>query len=588
MGQSGLPSHGDRAWLSRYPERILMRSGGRGGWVLVAALLAAACSSGDSGAGTTTLPVRPVFAEGPPPAPGTCITIHDLRELIGKVFTPNSADWVSARARLQTMQDRFDAGNMGSLKENALKLVQFVLDEFKKGAAQGTDVQVATLQNYVLCYAGLSATITDPDNTWVVAPSTAPQVLKIESGLAATQLPANAVSEPTVISITQLPNPTVSGTGPLDTKLDVYPYYFEITRSSANNTPLTQPVVVAVCPGPNTPDDVLPRLRLGHQASTGFEVTPPADASFLQCPVTTGLSRLPKWLQTVASLVLPKPLYARVRAGGGVGGTAGEFSPFAPVDPNVTLSGGVGGTAGEFLRGAMMMATSCSPIGAPLGNPVDPACRPGVKLQTPRGTLLQNVPVNFAVEPGGGTIAPEQGGTCSTFGTSITTFTGILGKAGICWTLGSTPGTYSVLATPQIGGDVPPGVTFVPATLSFSAVANSPAVVFDQQPPSGSGVIAAANIPVTVNIVDGAGTPIQGYSGTVTLTINQNSFASGATLVTATATDGVATFTGLAINTTANGYVLTASATLFGSTATTVGNSFNVVSPLSTTKPNGP
>jgi hypothetical protein len=554
----------------------------RTGWILVAALYAAACSSGDSATGATAAPVTtPAHVSTSPPTPGTCTTLSALTALVNTVFGAGSPDANSALGKLNNVKHQIDIGDFAAAQGQAFNLVTFILAKYKQGGLPGSSADVVSLVNGIFCYAGLAISITDPANSWLVYPTDAAQTLVTGNGLAGTLLPGHVVTEPTLVTITQLTDPGFPGAGPLNTKLDQYPYFFEFAKSSATDAPLTQPVVVGVCPAPGIPSDVLARLRLGHDASLGFEITPPADASFLSCPTSTASNRAPAWLRTLASLVLPTPLFARARSGvvkGGVGGTAGTFSPFTPVDTKVSLSGGVGGTAGSFLLGSLLQTVTCSPTEAPIGTPVDPTCRPGVKLQTNLGTLLQNVPVTFDVVLGGGAVAPEQAGSCGGFASSISTATGVNGKAGACWTLGLTVGANTVVASPGVGGDVPPGVTFSPATVTFNATANPPTgLVFTQQPAAGSNVVAGTNIPVTANVVDHNGVTVQAYSGNVTLTLNQNTFSTNASTANAAAAQGVATFSGLAITKAAAGYQMTASATLAGVATSTAGNLFNVV-----------
>src|SRR6185437_6644543 len=119
--------------------------------------------------------------------------------------------------------------------------------------------------------------------------------------------------------------------------------------------PLTKTAIVAICLGTSVPTDVFARLRLGHQASTGFEIPPPADASFLGCSTSTAStaspSRAAKLLHTLASLFLPKTAYARqFFATGGVGGSVTELSPFDAVDGTLFATGGVGGSVTELQR----------------------------------------------------------------------------------------------------------------------------------------------------------------------------------------------------------------------------------------------
>ena len=188
----------------------------------------------------------------------------------------------------------------------------------------------------MLCFVGLK------QDTFLVFPSDQSQILTSNSGQAALSLQPNAVTVPTEITITILP----TNAPPLDTKLDQYPGFIALTQSS----PLTKPAIVAVCPSSTVPAAVLGRLRLGHQAATGFEITPAADASFLDCSAVVGQTGVSGLLHKLASLILPNPLYAKTLFSSGVGGLATEFSPFAPVDDELFLSSGAGGTRTEFQR----------------------------------------------------------------------------------------------------------------------------------------------------------------------------------------------------------------------------------------------
>ncbi len=169
---------------------------------------------------------------------------------------------------------------------------------------------------------------------------------------------------------------------------------------------------------------------------------------------------------------------------GGVGGTATEFQRApstdslrfpssapsqakpAPASPNFALTPGP--------RSATVVNGVCTQIDAIVGNPVETACRPTITLTTFQGTILTNVPVGWAIGLGGGTIAPEVtiAHTCGAFGNTASTATDVNGNASVCWTLGPTPGTNTVLAAPSAGGDAPPGVTFSPASITFTATAN--------------------------------------------------------------------------------------------------------------------
>ena len=419
---------------------------------------------------------------------GRCLDEEELESLVNRVFTSRSPNARSALGKLEAIEKLLDKRNVAAARDIAQNLITFIQDKARDGRLGGTPAQVQELIDGIRCLVGLTT------DTFLIYPTDAPQVRLSSDGQAGVFLQGNTVDVPTLITITILP-PTSS---PLVTKLDQFPSFAELSSSST----LTKPAIVAVCPDPAVPPDVRARLRLGHQATAGFEITPAADASFLTCPAGTVLGPVGNLLKSLASLVLPAPVYAKVMAGGGVGGTATEFSPFGPVDPVLSAGGGVGGTATEFLmipspdsaaagsnrgprlptqprvlvpgrRFNLTVAGVCVSVDAIFGTPLDSACRPVVTLTTRLGTIMQNVPVGWAIGLGGGTAAPEARDTraCGAFGTTASTSSDASGKASVCWILGATPGTNTVKATPTAGGDAPAGVTFSPPHILFTASA---------------------------------------------------------------------------------------------------------------------
>jgi hypothetical protein len=455
--------------------------------IVAAAILASCTDNGPTGNSPAGIgrPATPSASV----IPGECTTYSNLITLVNTVFGTGSPDANSVLGKLDNLDKQLKKGNIDGAQDQARNIVSFIQQKAVQGGLPGTPTQVQMLITAVLCYAGLS-----PD-AFLVYPSDSPQVLLNSAGNAGVSLQGNTVTEPTLITITLL-SPDSS---PLDTKLDTYPGYVLLTQSSA----LTKPAVVGVCPASGIPADVLARLRLGHQASTGFQITPAADASFLDCSTSVAQSRMPGWLAALVSFVTPKPLYAKL-AGGGIGGLATEFSPFGPVDTELSFSGGIGGTATEFQlsplgdslavpsapsaskntqqfslmpgaggRVSTVVAGTCVQADGQVGAAVEVECRPGVTLTTAQGTVMQNVPVGWAIALGGGTAAPETPVTrdCGVFGATAATTTNVNGKAGVCWNLGPVPGTNTVVATPTAGGDAPVGVTFSPANITFTATA---------------------------------------------------------------------------------------------------------------------
>ena len=452
--------------------------------------LASACRDGKQ----SLLPTDPASSGGASRAivPGTCTTLSQLIALTNTVFASGGPNANSVLGKLDNLDKQLKKGRLAEAQAQARNIVSFIQQKAAGGGLAGTPVQVQGLINGVLCYAGLAT------DSFLIYPSDQAQVIISPTGLAGVSLQANTVGTPSLLTITILdPN----APSPLITKLDKYPTNIDLTISS----PLTKPAIVAVCPSPSVPASVLPHLRVGHQASTGFELTPRADGSFLNCQ-SIAQSRVPEWVRRLASYVMPRTLYAKqidAERGGGVGGTSTEFSPFGAVDEELR-SGGVGGTSTEFLPAPVTPPTvgstrrasprvsasssltpsartnaltvTCASPSAPAGSALPPECRPAILITTRNGTIMQNVPVNWAVNLGGGTIAPQNlsTSTCgSPFGATAATTTDVDGKASVCWTLGAVAGINTVIATPTAGGDAPAGVTFAPPALSFTATGTS-------------------------------------------------------------------------------------------------------------------
>lgn len=376
--------------------------------------------------------------------PATCTTLANLTDLTRTVFGSGGPNAHSVLGKLDNLDKQLKKGHLPQAQDQARNIVAFVQAAASAGRLPGTRAQVQALISGVLCYAGLRS------NTFLVYPSDQPQVITDATGQGGISFPANPVAVPTLITI-QLLN--AGAASPLITKLDKYPGYLEITSTSS----LTQPVVVAVCPSVSVPTDVAGRLRLGHQTSTGFQITPNADGGFLNCSGFAA-SRTSGWLRQLAQLVLPQPLYAATTfAGGGVGGLASEFSPFGPVDPQLSVSSSI--------------SAACNPLQAPAGTALPPTCRPVVTVATRNGTLMQDVPVGWSVTGGGGSIAANTllTSACGTFSATAATTTNASGQAGACWTLGAVPGTNTVNATPTAGGDAPAEVNFTPVSVTFTA-----------------------------------------------------------------------------------------------------------------------
>ncbi|HEY0997147.1 MAG TPA: Ig-like domain-containing protein [Gemmatimonadaceae bacterium] len=470
---------------------------------LVLLSLAAACA-GDARTSTEPLTLSAPPASIRAAAPGTCTSGASLQKLVQAALGRNVRLFNTARGGVDNLIQLVNRRQLAEAQAKALQLGDAVLAAYRDHQTTGSEGDVLALVNAVFCYAGLPMSAQDADNAFVVYPSDTTQTVVASDDLAGIKFEEGSVTEPTLVTIYKIdPTPfTQPGSGPLETKLDQYPGFYDFVKQSATNAPLAQPVIVAVCVTTTGLDPaVANRLRLGHQKSAGpsnFEITPPVDPSkldFLSCPDPTLVaSRLPGWMDDLAQLVLPRAAFASAAfLSGGVGGTAGELSPFAPVDILLSASGGVGGTAGELrplspieqVNGRWRAPVS-NAAGAELtctdevhvGDEVPAGCRPAITVQTRLGTLLANVPVSFVVQRGGGTVAPDIAvPDCGTFASTAVTPTGHDGTARACWRVGSAQDTNVVTANPSAGGDAPFGVNFFMTGGTFRVVARAPSQV---------------------------------------------------------------------------------------------------------------
>jgi len=447
----------------------------------------------------------------------------NLRGAAANVFGPSSATAAAVAQSLDAINAAIDADDAATAEARARELVAFV----HAHADEAIDIaRLDSLVNGILCWVGLN------ESTYYVQPTDDIQVLKTTDGAAGLELPPNAVNQPAVITITVVEGHAISGD---DTKLDRYPQSILVESSE----PIAQSTV-GVCLK-NIPGRVFPRLRMGHVTSAGFRIEPQAPADFLGCTAgsseTASAQGVRGWLQRMAARMLPSPLYARQDEeaffSGGVGGTAGQYSPFEPVDTELSFSGGVGGTAGQYTpppagaRAHVVTDGVCSSVSAPASSELEPECRPRVDVKTANGTPLANVPVSWTVSAGGGAIAPEDPVTraCGTFGPSASSVTNANGKAGVCWTMGTNVGANTLVATVTAGGDAPVGVTFSPATQTFEASATPIAptanavgasVAYNGNPHPGSGSCSHGLTPVFTYSSGAA--PVDVGSHTLTVT----------------------------------------------------------------------
>jgi hypothetical protein len=152
----------------------------------------------------------------------------------------------------------------------------------------------------------------------------------------------------------------------------------------------------------------------------------------------------------------------------------------------------------------------------------------------------------------------------------FTTNSGTIGQ------INPTTGTIAEYAIPHSGSN-PVGITTGPdGNLWFTdtgtnaigvATLTTSQLVVTTEPPSS--VTAGSGFGLTITAEDGSGNPIASFDGTVTvgLAVNPGGATLGGTL-SVTASNGVATFSGLTLNKAASGYTLEVSASGLGSGVT--------------------
>ncbi|MES3034615.1 MAG: Ig-like domain-containing protein [Gemmatimonadota bacterium] len=562
---------------------------------LLACAVLTACGDTRSSVLPTTSAPAVIGATAPRPdlqttasAACTPVTAAQLVNLAVAAFGPGSPDVASVVGKIGQLESAVLSGDAAMARQVAFNIIEFTLRKNAQRALGGTEAALKTFINAIACYAGLGFTIDDPDGVYVVTPSDGAQIIYSADRLAGISLAANTIQEPTIFSILPIPFvPVEPGDGPLNTKLDQYRGFYDFQKLSVNNLPFLQNLVVGVCAPATLSADIFARLRLGHDASTGFRLEPPANADFLNCATAYTAAEprtdffAPGLLGRVAALFTPRVAFASDATAffaGGVGGLASELSPFAPVDATVSFAGGVGGLASELrILTIEPTATSCSGTEAPAGNAIEAACRPKVILTTELGTPLSGAPVTFTATIGGGSVALQNAnGSCGTFGSSVVANTLADGSVQVCWTLGGNPGQNRLRAVGGIGGDVPPGVTYEDARF-FTATGNPPTgLAFRAQPASGATVAAGANIPVQVALVDKNNVTVTSFTGSVTLALRRAgaaaAFAAGSQ-TSATAVNGVASFSPVSITVANTGYSLRATSGSY----LVDGNSFDVV-----------
>lgn len=428
--------------------------------VVVAVALVTACSDNEA-------PTAPVTPPATPPAeinlaPPGCPSTLSLRTDLSALYT-QPGQILIVNLKYTGIEVALLARKPDLAKNLMFSLVQYTLDRYQKGELRGgksvtTQTKLVSVIKGLYCLVGLTApaiplgSLTVDGAVEIVQPAESSTVVT-DTKFAGVQVPAGAVTTPTLVTITRLPD----FPGPLNTPLDQYPAYYQFT--SSNGDTFTTNVVVGTCQVRDfTPPDYN-RLVLGHNVGTGIELLPRVPAPFLDCSALISLqdpgnswfrlvSRGMRSLEPLAARIfLPQKAYAASVVGTCcLGGSSKSFSPFGAVDP-------------------LTVASAVSPVSfvGLAGGTVASSLLPAVKVLTPQGNPLAGLTVTFAVNTGGGTL---------TGASQTTNADGVAVLGG--WTLGSgATGVVTATVTPLTGTAVSNnGLTFT------AQVATQPAVPY--------------------------------------------------------------------------------------------------------------
>ncbi|HWA56220.1 MAG TPA: hypothetical protein VG692_03145 [Gemmatimonadales bacterium] len=407
----------------------------RARWLAAAAamVLVTACSDSEA----PTAPPAPAAA---PPAeinlgPAGCPSTLKLRTDLTALFT-QPGQILIVNLKYTGIEVALLARKTELARALMYSLTQYILDRYQKGELRGgqslaTQQKVVSVITGLYCLVGLPApniplASLSPDGAVQIVQPSATDTTTVVTGtkFAGVTIPPGAVTTPTLVTITRLPD----FPGPLNTLLDQYPAFYQYTSSAADS--FSTEVVVGACQVQDFAPPDYSRLVLGHNVDSGIELLRRVPAPFLDCTNLLSMqdpsnswfrlvSRGWRSLEPVAAqLFLPQKAYASVLGTCCLGGSAKSFSPFGAVDP-LTLSSAVSPTSFVGLAGTAVASDLL----------------PSVRVKTPQGRALPGLTVTFALS-GGGSIG---GAVTTTNADGVAT----LGS----WTLPSSGAASQVTAT---------------------------------------------------------------------------------------------------------------------------------------------
>jgi hypothetical protein len=217
-------------------------------------------------------------------------------------------------------------------------------------------------------------------------------------------------------------------------------------------------------------------------------------------------------------------------------------------DTNPNLDPGYAPFTVNSSSAAVKLAFLQQPTSATAGTAIAPAVT--VAVEDAGGNTVAGNTSTVTLTLSGGTFAGGASTVSAAAVNGVATFGNLVINAAGSYTLTASDGSLT-------------GATSGAFTISAGAAAT---LVFVQQP-TGAAAGATLTPAVTVAVKDASGNTVPGNTSTVTLTLSSGTFASGSSTASAAAVNGVATLSGLVINT-AGTYTLAASdGTLTGATS---------------------
>jgi hypothetical protein len=337
--------------------------------------------------------------------------------------------------RLAALDHDRRGGRIERARKTMFEIVDLLVKAWDGGLFADDPVKRGKLEALIkllFCLVGLPQPPIDlgPDGgAAVVTPTSPPTVVQTGNLRAATQVGTGAVPQTVLITITKL----AATSGWLDTQLDQYGPGYEFSVVPA--VQFTTDVLAGACINGTGNEALDMRLRLAHDNPSGTLGTGNARFGNIEIISETPLELVPLGLECAPQInffermFLPQKLYA-AGSPATTGGKVRNYSPFAAVDPLLTLS-----------------ANSPTSLAGTAGSEASPA--PSVKVRT-----AEDKPVNLVG------IAFAPGGAATTAGAGIAT----VGS----WVLALGENTLTATASQA-------GLSFTGSPVTFTATGVSPA-----------------------------------------------------------------------------------------------------------------